>query len=118
MTETRETLEAPTSLTAPLRGTQFRPEEARQVVMGLEVGNSLDLEREPDNAFDSNAIKVLSPEHEGEAAFLGYIAKEIAISLAPAMDSGTKYRVTVFGYQTPSTPVLAIELAEIDDLPA
>ena len=119
MTETRETLEAPTSLTAPLRGTQFRPEEARNVVMGLTVGEALDLEREPDNSYDANAIKVLSPAHEGEAAFLGYVAREIAESLAPAMDSGVNYSVVVFGFQTPTTPVLAIELGnpEPDDLP-
>ena len=120
MTENRETLEAPTPLTAPLRGTQFRPAEARQVVMELSVGDALDLERESFNAYDTNAIKVLSPNHEGEAAFLGYIAKEIAETLAPAMDAGVKYSAAVFGFQTPTTPVLSIEVGnpEPDDLPA
>jgi len=86
--------------------------------MELSVGDLLDLEREPDNPYDANAIRVLSPNHEGEAAFLGFVAKEIAATLAVIMDVGVKYSATVYGFQTPTTPVLAIEPVEVDDLPA
>ena len=70
---------------ALLRGTNFRPIEAKVRVQELTEGHVLTLEREPYNEHDSNAIKVIDPESE---IFLGYVAKEVACELAPEMDAG------------------------------
>ena len=48
-------------------------------------GDRVDLIREPDNYYDSNAIKVMwrNGQHQ-----LGYIPRQLAEHLAPIMDSG------------------------------
>jgi len=51
-----------------------------------EEGDPLTLEREPNNPQDPNAIKVL---HEGR--HLGYIGREQAAGLAPALDRGVQF---------------------------
>jgi len=45
------------------------------------------LVREPDNPFDSNAIKVTV----SGLVFLGYLPREIAAELAPLMDAGKHF---------------------------
>lgn len=48
------------------------------------VPTVLQLEREPDNSYDANAIAVL----DGTGNRLGYVAREIARSVAPLLDAG------------------------------
>jgi single-stranded-DNA-specific exonuclease len=65
--------------------------EGRQnSVAGLVPGHPLELERQPDNAFDTNAIAV-----RFGALQLGFIRKEIARRLAPNVDAGDIYIATV-----------------------
>lgn len=73
----------------PLRGVQFH---GAWFVHELELGCRLTLEREPNNPKDRNAIMVL---HEGR--HLGYVGKEKAARLAPAMDAGAEYEVSLRG---------------------
>ncbi len=47
------------------------------------------LEREPQNQFDSNAIKVVV-----DGKHIGYVPKYLAAKLAPRMDAGEAYAVT------------------------
>jgi HIRAN domain len=70
---------------ANLRGMNFRPIEAQAIVMALEEGDPLLLDREPENPYDPNAIKVLDP---ATGHHLGYVAKEVAVDLAAEMDHG------------------------------
>jgi hypothetical protein len=74
-----------TEFTAYLRGTSFRPITAKTIVAGFQGGEALLIEREPHNQFDPNAIMVLDPETREH---LGYVAKEVAVELAPMMDEG------------------------------
>lgn len=65
--------------------------EGRQdVIGGLRAGVELELERQPENPHDPNAIAV----RYGSLP-LGFIKKGIALHLAPAIDSGTRYRARV-----------------------
>ncbi len=71
-----------------LAGVSF---EGRQdVVAGLRIGLGLDLVRQPDNAFDDNAIAV----HYG-ALQIGFLSKGIAKHLAPLIDDGARYRARI-----------------------
>jgi hypothetical protein len=63
----------------------FRPVAAQAIVMDLVEGAELTLEREAHNPYDPNAIMVKDPA-TGE--HLGYVAKEVAVDLAPEMDAG------------------------------
>lgn len=95
-----------------LRGVNFRPPSAREIVTNLEEGTKLTLEREPDNQHDSNAIRVIEP-NSGE--WIGFVAKEIAAELAPLMDAGAPTTCIVQGFMRVGMPILQIEAQVLDD---
>ena len=51
----------------------------------VEPGRPLELRRDPDNEHDPNAIAV---HPEGGVAQLGWVPREVAVDLAPALDAG------------------------------
>ena len=57
----------------------------------VHYGSSFLLQREPDNEYDDNAIKVLLKTSNGGTLDIGYIPAKHAIDLAPAMDAGNKF---------------------------
>jgi len=66
--------------------------EGRQdIIRKLGPGSPLFLERQPENPYDCNAIKLLtiSGEH------IGYVGRVLAESLAESMDKGNKYECYV-----------------------
>lgn len=54
-------------------------------------GEYVTLEREPGNAYDKNAVKVIL----ADGKMLGYIAKEMAIALSRELDGGMKFLVQI-----------------------
>lgn len=97
--------ETPPSYEALLRGVSHRPIEAKAVVKDLEEGDALLIEREDDNKFDANAIKVI---HDPSGEFIGYVAKEIASDLAPWMDKGWHFTCNMSGRISSSIILLEI----------
>lgn len=73
-------------------GLQFRearvdsPSTPTAAPQQLEPDTALQLEREPCNSHDPNAIKVLLPPSLG-ATFLGYVPGRVAVLLAPFLDA-------------------------------
>jgi len=65
-------------------------ERRQDSVAGLTVGSGLELERQPENPHDPNAIAV-----RYGALQLGYLRREIARRLAPNIDQGDRYSATV-----------------------
>ena len=65
----------------------------RQEIIAAEVneGDKLRLETEENNRYDPNAIKVLSPRGNQ----IGYLNREMALKIRPALISGTESIVTV-----------------------
>jgi single-stranded-DNA-specific exonuclease len=65
--------------------------EGRQdSIAGMEPGRELELVRQPQNAFDPNAVAV----HYGRLQ-LGFLKKAIAARIAPNIDGGERYRAEV-----------------------
>jgi single-stranded-DNA-specific exonuclease len=65
--------------------------EGRQdLIPGLTPGIELDLERQPANVHDPNAIAVRFGRLQ-----IGFIRKEIAVRIAPNIDAGERYRAEV-----------------------
>lgn len=93
---------------AILRGVSFRPIDAKAHVNQLKEGDSLLIEREADNAFDPNAIKVLSADG---SLHLGYVAKEVAVELAPLMDEGRFFSCAVESAMMKQIILLIVEVA-------
>jgi hypothetical protein len=92
-----------------LRGLSFRPLSAKEVGNKLEDGALLKLERDSENAYDPNAIKVIEPE-SGE--WIGFVAKEHAAEIAPHMDYGVEFECTVNGFMQVGMPILDINSVE------
>ena len=100
-----------TEFTAYLRGVSFRPIEAKTIVNDLVAGSVLLLEREPGNQYDPNAVMVLEPESR---THLGYVAKEIAVELAPLMDEGNSFSCVVDSNMMKSTILFITDTPEVN----
>jgi single-stranded-DNA-specific exonuclease len=72
-----------------LAGVSF--EGRQEVVARLEPGTVLRAVRQPDNPFDCNAIALLDPTGEQ----VGFFNRRLAAALAPVMDGGVVFEVTV-----------------------
>lgn len=73
---------------SPLAG--FRYAEAAEVWPHLSAGDALDLVREPDNAHDSNAVRV-----EWRGRKLGYVPRRDNAALAWGLDRGAALRARI-----------------------
>ena len=87
----------------------FRFEARRTACQRLIEGDSVSLEREPDNAHDANAILVLS-EDDCE---IGYVPSEEAALIAPMLDGGAEPEAAICRlWETPENhdlvPILAV----------
>jgi HIRAN domain len=58
-------------------------------------GNPLELRRDPDNEHDANAIAV----HAGDGQQVGWVPRELAAELAPALDAGEEWSAIVLREQ-------------------
>lgn len=68
-----------------------RSAERREACEGLQIGERVVLEREPDNRHDANAILILN----AAADELGYVPREYAAEMAPLLDAGGWVEATV-----------------------
>lgn len=68
-----------------------RSAERREGCERLDVGESVNLEREPDNVHDHNAILVLTQD----GTELGYVPRGEASQMAPLLDAGAEPEATV-----------------------
>jgi hypothetical protein len=73
---------------SPLAG--FRYHAAAEVWRELRVGDRLELAREPDNAHDANAVRVL-----WRGRLLGYVPRRENAALAWALERGTPLRARI-----------------------
>lgn len=95
-----------------LAGCCFRPDSCKAETITSKRGTELILEREPDNAYDSSAIKVLS---ERTNAHLGYVPRHIAYELAPKIDAGEQFRCVVKYNKGTIKPELMVDRVDSDN---
>ena len=98
-------------------GLQYRwKAEGRQALYNLVQKGAitgLTLQREPDNRFDSNAIKVNCPPRLFAGRQLGYLTREAAEQLAPKLDSGSLVVKSVELVEIPHSSTLDTALVSI-----
>jgi hypothetical protein len=80
---------------ASVAGTQFR--EAAVAAAELAPGDRLELRREPANEHDPNAIAV-----DGGGQHLGFVPRELALEIAPALDAGEPWSAVALREQSAS----------------
>lgn len=93
---------------ADIVGTHFRGSEAKRICNSLDIGDEVQLEREPDNSYDANAVAVYA---EGE--HIGYIPAANNLQLALALDDEREAVATVIGWNG-NKPTLKIEWPDED----
>jgi hypothetical protein len=87
---------------SPLAG--FRYHEAREVFPQLRLGDRLDLSREPDNAYDANAIRVEWRGHK-----LGYVPRAENHALSGVLDRGEPVTARISALRANRNPRRRIE---------
>lgn len=101
-----------------LTGVSFRPASAKQLVDTLGMNQELGLERDPGNAYDSNAVKVIydfiTDEGETISEFIGFIPATDNAEVAAHLDEGGDYTCTVCSFLGKWKPGLKIELINYD----
>ncbi|TYB69727.1 hypothetical protein FXF51_06075 [Nonomuraea sp. PA05] len=98
-----------------LRGAKYQGDLARYVKAGSEV----ELVREPDNPYDSDAVRVLAvvPSQGEIPVSIGYLAKGAASRVARDMDAGRTFRGVFVGGGVDATPyVVVLAAGEGEDL--
>lgn len=89
-----------------LVGASFRPKDAKEILASLTEGDIVQLVREPDNAYDANAIQIHYDGH-----FIGFVAKHEAAIIAPDMDEdgSDSFLATVIAKPSRWSAVLSYE---------
>lgn len=87
---------------SPLAG--FNYHQAPEVWRDMRIGDALELEREPENAYDAQAVRVVWQGHK-----LGYVPRAQNAALAWAMDRGETLNARVSRLQPHRNPRKRIE---------
>lgn len=66
-------------------------ENRQEYIKKMKIGEKIFLERDRNNAYDKNAIKVINDK----GFQIGFISKDLAPKIAEKMDSGIRFRAAV-----------------------
>lgn len=100
---------------AQLVGNNFVSPEGKESFRALIIGTKVKLRRNPQNAFDANAIEV----HDEDDVMLGHINKEVAADVAPILDKRDgivteghepEYTASLYDFSNPKKPTILIEI--------
>lgn len=87
-----------------LAGANFRPAETKQFIREqMTEAAVIELEREPSNAYDANAIRV-----NAEGIFIGYVPKSDNAVLAAHLDNDGDYEISCIGFAGALKPVFEV----------
>jgi len=73
-----------------IRGLRYRGAVAASVVSMLAPGDPIQLARDLDNKYDSNAVMMLAL-----GTFIGYVQADLAVTVAEYLDEGAELRAHV-----------------------
>lgn len=99
----------------PLAGLSFRPKSAKDAVAALEIGDIVALERDLENEYDTNAVKVLLLGRNGGDEFIGFVPKADNLEIASHLDADKPYRANVSGWAATNKPLIRADLFESEE---
>lgn len=80
-----------TMLRTKVTGVTFSRRQGFIAYVAKNIQNSfVTLRRDPNNAYDKNAIQVIAVVKNGKTVQLGFVPEKLARTLAPAMDQGLR----------------------------
>lgn len=77
-----------------IAGAQFRSKEDKDSLDLCVVGDKLRLERDANNEYDLNAIRLILLDEDTEH-FVGFVARKDNLHVAAAMDQGEEYEAEI-----------------------
>lgn len=95
---------------SPLAG--FRHYEGREAWPGLQVGDRLELLREPDNPYDANAVRV-----RWRGRMLGYVPRRDNATVARLMDHGAALEARIAALREHRNRTVRLEFEVVAPLP-
>lgn len=100
-----------------VKGVSFSNEDGTQrqrLIQGLTRASKgsywIILTREKDNSFDKNAVRVEAVREGGVKNTLGYLPKDMAAALSPAIDSGHEVVITGFEFSNPLCGLIGLKI--------
>lgn len=90
-------------------GAFARPEEARQVTRLLQLGDSIELQADPENEYDDHAVACWRDDQH-----IGFIPRTDNGPLFDALMADAEASATVIGFENSIKPVLEITFDEQD----
>ena len=99
-----------------IAGVKFH--EAFKVLPKLEVGNELEMEPEPTNRFDSNAVKLMFIDVDLESYMIGYIPAKFSGQASAFLETGEKPICVITEVNVEEKPwkQIKVEVGEFTDL--
>jgi hypothetical protein len=103
-----------TQFLVALVGVNFRDVETRALVKDHDLFETfpLRLERELDNEYDANAVRVIADTGFADSGpidtFVGYVERAVAAEIAPLLDDGAEPSIEVLGWLSALKPHLQI----------
>jgi len=88
-----------------LAGLYYRPKKAHEVAGRLNVGNSLELKRNPSNEYDEYAVKVFA-----NGTHIGFIPQNYSEEVSTKIKKGNGYRVYVSSTDKGNIPHIYLKL--------
>lgn len=88
-------MKAPSFPNVAIVGMHFRGEHAKAWAESVEPGTEIFYEREPENPYDSYAIRVLY-----NFTHVGYVERGQAAFISPWIDNGTEFKAVVTDRET------------------
>lgn len=99
-----------------ISGVQFRGKQIHELLKTLENGTVFELEAEPLNQYDPNAIRILYDDGT-EEHFVGYVPKTISSEVAVALELGPWIAVATDFSPDKKSYEFEVQLQELMDLP-
>ena len=97
-------------LTVPMVGATFRPAAAKEIIKQLRIGDTVQLQADPNNEYDRTAVAVYY-----DGAHLGFIPKESNSALFAVLMDGAEISAEIIAFENTLRPVLEIHF---DYMPA
>lgn len=91
-------------------GATFRPAEAKDIVRALSIGDTVQLQADPDNEYDATAVAVYSDD-----VHIGFIPRESNSALFDVLMDGAQISAKIIAFENMLKPVLEIHF---DSMPA
>ena len=97
-------------LTVTMVGATFRPQEAKEIVRALGIGDCVELHADPHNEYDSTAVAVYYDD-----VHIGFIPRESNSALFAVLMDGAEISAEIIAFENTLKPVLEIHF---DYMPA